>query len=187
MRISGLIVLLALASATHAEEVNFNRDIQSILSQNCFQCHGPDDATRAAGLRLDQADSATKPAESGATAIVAADPEHSELLARITSVDPELHMPPAETRKILTGERMTISWLDHARYADSNGFQTDTSRDLWACLAPDGRTPPEAQQLETYFRENVDNPFRNGRGGIEGCPGKTRHMDGNRECAVKSG
>ncbi|MEJ7592411.1 MAG: DUF1549 domain-containing protein [Planctomycetaceae bacterium] len=30
------------------------------------------------------------------------------------------------------GERMTISWLDHARYADSNGFQTDTSRDIWA-------------------------------------------------------
>lgn len=30
------------------------------------------------------------------------------------------------------GERMAISWLDHARYADSNGFQTDTSRDIWA-------------------------------------------------------
>ncbi|MCA9036759.1 MAG: PSD1 domain-containing protein [Planctomycetaceae bacterium] len=30
------------------------------------------------------------------------------------------------------GERMAISWLDYARYADSNGFQSDGSRDIWA-------------------------------------------------------
>ena len=101
MRFSCLVLLLTASSATHAEEVNFNRDIKPILSQNCFQCHGPDDATRAAKLRLDHADSATMPAESGATAIVASDPEHSELLTRITSTDPDLHMPPGETKKIL--------------------------------------------------------------------------------------
>ena len=245
MRLSCLVVLLAASTTSIAEEVSFNRDIKPILSQNCFQCHGPDDATRAARLRLDQSDSATRPAESGATAIVPADPEHSELLTRSTSTDPDLHMPPADTKKILTteqiellrrwiaegaeyqghwafekpvrpelpavnaehatrianpidrfvaaplereglrlspeadrhtlirrvsldltglpptpaevaafvadttpdayekvvdrllmsphyGERMAISWLDHARYADSNGFQTDTSRDIWA-------------------------------------------------------
>ncbi|MFT5304064.1 MAG: mono/diheme cytochrome c family protein, partial [Mariniblastus sp.] len=30
------------------------------------------------------------------------------------------------------GERMAIPWLDYARYADSNGFQSDGSRDIWA-------------------------------------------------------
>ncbi len=30
------------------------------------------------------------------------------------------------------GERMAITWLDNARYADSNGFQSDGSRDMWA-------------------------------------------------------
>ncbi|MDA1230694.1 MAG: DUF1549 and DUF1553 domain-containing protein, partial [Planctomycetota bacterium] len=30
------------------------------------------------------------------------------------------------------GDRMAISWLDYARYADSNGFQSDGSRDIWA-------------------------------------------------------
>ncbi len=30
------------------------------------------------------------------------------------------------------GEKMAISWLDNARYADSNGFQSDGSRDIWA-------------------------------------------------------
>ena len=29
------------------------------------------------------------------------------------------------------GERMAIEWLDLARYADSNGFQSDGSRDMW--------------------------------------------------------
>ena len=29
------------------------------------------------------------------------------------------------------GERMAMPWLDNARYADSNGFQTDTSRYQW--------------------------------------------------------
>lgn len=29
------------------------------------------------------------------------------------------------------GERMAMQWLDYARYADSNGFQTDSSRQMW--------------------------------------------------------
>ena len=29
------------------------------------------------------------------------------------------------------GERMAVQWLDFARYADSNGFQSDTSRQMW--------------------------------------------------------
>ena len=29
------------------------------------------------------------------------------------------------------GERMAMPWLDYARFADSNGFQTDSSRAMW--------------------------------------------------------
>jgi hypothetical protein len=29
------------------------------------------------------------------------------------------------------GERMSIRWLDAARYADTNGYQTDADRDMW--------------------------------------------------------
>lgn len=231
-------------TSANADEISFNRDVKPILSQNCFQCHGPDDAQRAAGLRLDQRDGALKEAESGAVAIIPGDPDRSELLVRITSGDADLHMPPEKSGKVLTadqiatikrwiaeggeyeghwafepptspaipaintegvrlinpidnfviarlqkhglkqspeahrvalirrvsldltglpptpaevdafvndktsdayeklidrlmasphyGERMAISWLDNARYADSNGYQTDSSREMWA-------------------------------------------------------
>ncbi|MCX7385583.1 MAG: hypothetical protein NTX48_02860 [Planctomycetales bacterium] len=126
MRFIWLIVLLTVSSFTHAEDVNFNRDIKPILSQNCFQCHGPDDDTRAATLRLDDAESAKNPAESGATAIIASDPEHSELLARITSADPDLQMPPPETKKHLTAEQIDLlrRWIaEGARYQGHWAFE----------------------------------------------------------------
>src|SRR5436309_11408846 len=35
------------------DRIQYNRDIQPILSENCFACHGADSAARKAGLRLD--------------------------------------------------------------------------------------------------------------------------------------
>ena len=43
-------------------KVQYARNIQPILSANCYACHGPDEKTRKAGLRLDQAAAATKEA-----------------------------------------------------------------------------------------------------------------------------
>ena len=37
-----------------AAPLSFNRDIRPILSNNCYQCHGPDSAARKAKLRLDR-------------------------------------------------------------------------------------------------------------------------------------
>src|SRR5690349_3559388 len=43
-----------LGAAETSQPIEFNRDIRPILSENCFQCHGPDERTRHAGLRLDK-------------------------------------------------------------------------------------------------------------------------------------
>ena len=37
-----------------ATPIDYNRDIRPILSNHCYACHGPDQAKRQAGLRLDQ-------------------------------------------------------------------------------------------------------------------------------------
>ena len=84
--------------AKAAAPLSFNHDIRAILSENCFACHGPDSANRQAGLRLDTFEQATEELESGLRAIVPQDAAASEVLARVTSTDPDLVMPPPEAK-----------------------------------------------------------------------------------------
>ena len=79
------------------EPPSYNRDIQPILADNCFACHGAESESREADLRLDQRDAAIEFA-----AITPGRPDESEVIARIFSDDPELQMPPLETKKKLT-------------------------------------------------------------------------------------
>ncbi|MDA0373158.1 MAG: PSD1 and planctomycete cytochrome C domain-containing protein [Planctomycetota bacterium] len=82
--------------------VDFARDVRPILSDRCFACHGPDEKARKAGLRLDLREGAFGRLRSGGRAIVAGDPEASELLLRIGHEDPEERMPPPEAGDPLT-------------------------------------------------------------------------------------
>lgn len=100
------VAAIALMASTEVRAapsaVNYDRDIRSILANNCYKCHGPDEHEREAGLRLDQRDIAIKPLESGDTAIVPGKPDESELVARINSDDDDQRMPPPESNKRLT-------------------------------------------------------------------------------------
>lgn len=123
------IPLLAIASSTFAAApINFNRDIRPILSQNCFQCHGPDEATRLGGVRFDLRDKAIAPADSGAKAIVPGKPAESELVKRILHKDPEERMPPAKSGKSLTAAQIDLLQRWIAEGADYAGH--------WAFAAP---------------------------------------------------
>src|SRR5262245_15097463 len=52
-----LLAISTLAAAPLiAGPVDYNRDIQPILAENCYHCHGPDAKQRKAKLRLDQKD-----------------------------------------------------------------------------------------------------------------------------------
>jgi hypothetical protein len=87
------------ASSTEpAARISFNDHIRPILSENCFACHGPDSANRQAGLRLDEFEAATAELDSGLRAIIPEDTDASELIARVTSDDHDLVMPPPEAK-----------------------------------------------------------------------------------------
>ena len=92
-----LCVLVAVHAAirpSHGEDsIDYVRDIKPILSDSCYTCHGPDEEARKADLRFDERDVAI------ASAIVPGDAASSELIARITSDDPEIRMPPPTSRR----------------------------------------------------------------------------------------
>ncbi|MST01118.1 MAG: hypothetical protein EXS29_07395, partial [Pedosphaera sp.] len=67
------LAVSAVGATPAATPVDFARQIRPILADNCFTCHGPDEAARKANLRLDVREAAIKPAKSGAIAIVAGD------------------------------------------------------------------------------------------------------------------
>jgi hypothetical protein len=111
------------AGAISAPEksVDFNRDIRPILSDNCFQCHGPDEKNRMAKLRLD-----TKEGAFGkAGVIVPGDAAASRLIRRITATDVNAVMPPPETGRKLTAQQIALlkrwieegaNWNEHWAY-----------------------------------------------------------------------
>lgn len=101
-----------------AREIHFNRDIRPILSENCFACHGPDRNTRKAKLRLDVAEDAYLEHKSGRP-LVPGRPDQSEVLKRITALDPEEAMPPAKAGKHLSQRQVELlrEWvLQGAKY-----------------------------------------------------------------------
>ncbi len=93
------VISLALLSPFSAESVDFSRDIQPVLAEHCFHCHGQDSGTRKGGLRLDEREAALKGGKSDGPAIVPNQPEKSALLARIASKDPDEVMPPPKEKK----------------------------------------------------------------------------------------
>jgi hypothetical protein len=109
IRVAAIVVRAAAAfsamttAASAAEPISFNRDIRPILSENCFQCHGPDKNRRKADLRLDVRDVALE-----AKAIVPGRPNESELVRRIFETDEEERMPPVKANRTLTAAQKDL-------------------------------------------------------------------------------
>ena len=116
--------------ALGADPVRFNRDVRPILSENCFECHGPDAAKRKADLRLDAG-------ALGQALIAAGNPGESELFQRITHADPEERMPPADF-----GRALTAAELETLRRWIEQGAQWEKH---WAFIAPNRPTVPAAR------------------------------------------
>jgi hypothetical protein len=109
MWIERLIIVAALA--IHAHAVDFTRDVRPILASKCYACHGPDEESREADLRLDM------PAKHFDT---------KTFLDRITTADPDDVMPPPKSPKPLTAAEKDVlrQWIaSGAKYEPHWAFQ----------------------------------------------------------------
>ena len=129
------------------DPVDYNWDVRPILSENCFQCHGPDEKSRRAGLRLDQAEGATRVLneQTGRRAIAPGSPDQSELIRRVTNPNVAMRMPPAQTNKTLSAEK-----IETLRRWIAEGAQY---KPHWSFIAPVKPAPP---QLTTAGRQLTD-------------------------------
>ena len=113
LRIPATVVLAAFAGSNlSSATISFNRDIRPILSENCYACHGPDEETREADLRLDVEANAFVPHGKYEAAIIKGDPK-TALYQRIITDDESDIMPPLDSHKRLTAEdkRLISQWI----------------------------------------------------------------------------
>jgi hypothetical protein len=125
-----LLAFAATCSVSAADDdINFSRDILPLLSDNCFKCHGPDEANRESDLRLDRHETAIAKLDSGQTAVVAGKSSQSELFKRIATTDSDLKMPPPDSGKKLTTQQIELirKWIDSgAEWSGHWAFQPPT-------------------------------------------------------------
>ena len=107
-------VWLAMALSSSAAPIDFDRDIQPILSENCYQCHGPDAGARKAKLRLDRKEGALGKNEDGRAIVAPGKPGDSELITRILSTDSDEVMPTPKSNKKLTAAQKQLlkGWVE---------------------------------------------------------------------------
>ncbi len=117
--------LTAFASKKPAP-IDFSAQIRPIISANCYHCHGPDDGSRKAKLRLDLREDAVRERKGGHFVIKPGATDQSELIRRITSTDPGEVMPPPEIGHALKPEQIDVlkQWIQQgAPYAEHWAFQ----------------------------------------------------------------
>jgi len=146
-RIAGCAVVvcqLGLATVATAADatLSYNEHIRPILVENCFSCHGADSASRQADLRLDRREDAI---EHGA--IVPGNPDSTAILDRVYSDDPEVVMPPPETKKTLSAEQkeMLVRWVKEGAEYEPH----------WSFIPPARPPLPEVRQAD-WVRNPVD-------------------------------
>ena len=143
--LAGMFFASGGAFAADEEKVDFDRDVKAILSDNCFQCHGPDDKDRKEELRLDLREQLFAKRDDRFT-VVPGKPGESELFKRITSDDEFVKMPPPDSGKTLTAKQIEVirKWIEQG--AEWKGH--------WAYVPVSRPAAPNAERAGTGFVRN---------------------------------
>ena len=144
--VASAALLLACSPLSAAKPVDFVSEIRPILSDKCYTCHGPDEATRLGPLRFDVEEDAKKDL-GGRFAIAPGDTSRSTLVARITATDAR-KMPPAHSGKSLTATEVNLltTWVEQG--AEWSGH--------WAFDPPKRQsTPAGVHAIDHFVRQRL--------------------------------
>jgi hypothetical protein len=147
--IIALITVSGLQLPNRADEptrISFNRDIRPILSNNCFFCHGQDNANRKAELRLD-----TEEGQRANHVVVPGSLDESLLIERILSTVPDVVMPPPDSNKALStkDKELLKRWV-----VEGAAFERH-----WSWIAPKRTQPgksPSPNPIDAFILEKLD-------------------------------
>ena len=140
-------VSVVAVGAEPGTKVDFNFQVRPILSDKCFNCHGPDSRQRKAGLRLDTKEGALGENRSGGRAIVPGNVEESDLIARIRADDPSERMPPKSLGRSLSTAEIDVlrRWIE----------QGADWKPHWAFLPPHAAPIPDVKNA-SWPRNPID-------------------------------
>ena len=110
-----------------AAPVDFAREIQPLLADKCYDCHGPEKAK--GGLRLTARPEALRGGESGEPAIVVGHGAKSPLIQRLTTAEPDDVMPQKGARLSDAEVKLLQRWIDEGAVWPENVRH-------WAYVAP---------------------------------------------------
>jgi mono/diheme cytochrome c family protein len=136
-----------------AGPVDFVRDVQPILAQNCFGCHGA--GKHEGQLRWDNKEMALQGGERGPDIIPGRSAE-SRMIQLVSGLDPDLIMPQKGDR--LTAAQIGIlrAWIDQgASWPESASVKAVNTRKHWAFLAP-VRPPIPPVKDKNWPRNPID-------------------------------
>jgi hypothetical protein len=137
--------------------VDYARDVQPILANRCYGCHGS--KLHLGELRLDRKDHALRGGGSGVAAIVPGKSSESLLIRYVAGLDAKTVMPPSGPR--LTAEQIELlkNWIDQgARWPDSEASSESSqkqSSDHWA-FKPRSRVAPPKVKNSGWVRNPID-------------------------------
>ncbi len=147
--LSPILSTFCVAASAAAAPLDFNRDVQPILSENCYHCHGQDAKAREAGLRLDRKEGAYRTLD-GITVVKPGDPSNSDLIVRIFTDDKHDVMPPPKSHRSLTEAQKQLlkRWVEEgAPWGDH-----------WAFVAPKRPAVPEGDgtnAIDAFVRQRL--------------------------------
>ncbi|MBI1319475.1 MAG: DUF1553 domain-containing protein [Candidatus Hydrogenedens sp.] len=135
------------AGAWAEKPLDFSRDVQPVIAEHCFTCHGPDESQRKKGLRFHEQDGLLGKTQDGVDLIVPGNSEASLFFQRIEHADPDKRMPPVDAKKALSAAQIDLirRWIEQGAPWEQH----------WAFVPPVQPALPEVSDA-AWCRNEID-------------------------------